>query len=126
MRRRLHGFALSAILMTAPIPASADAVSDKLDSIMKALKSLCLAGGSESVLSARGDVELRSKIKDLLKGNFGGEAVGQTEFSQHVWDEIIGGISKDFTAIQAHEADEARQCMKEVGAPLVRELMNAK
>jgi hypothetical protein len=70
-----------------------------------------LGRGSETAVSAKGDSELRSKIKDILTGNIGASAAGETQFSKKTWEGTIGGISKEMTAVQSQQATEARKCM---------------
>ena len=50
------------------VPALSEDAETKAASITQMLVTLCLAGGSESVLTAEGNVELRSKIKARLSG----------------------------------------------------------
>ena len=84
---------------------------------------LCLAGGSETAISAQGDLELRAKIKDILTGNIGAGAKGETQFTKKTWEGIVGGISKDMTAVQSQQANEARKCMVDNGFTLVNKAL---
>jgi hypothetical protein len=82
---RFHGW-LVAFLATATLgiaPAdSQQTVEAKVQSIKDMLVVLCLAGGSETVVSAKGDLELRAKIKDILTGNIGAGAAGGSPIQQ--------------------------------------------
>lgn len=116
---------LAAMFFTANAqPAfSQSSPAERAQAIMDSLKVLCLAGGSESTTSVKGDLELKAKIKDILSGNIGAAANGATEFNKHVWDGIIGGISKDMTEIQARQASETRKCMQDTGAVLIQDAL---
>lgn len=96
---------------------------EKAQTIKEMLVVLCLAGGSETVMSAKGDLELRSKIKDVLSGNLGGAAAGQATFSKKTWEGIIGGISKEMTVVQSQQANDARKCMVDNGFSLVSQFL---
>jgi hypothetical protein len=118
---------LAAFLTTLTLgasPAAPQATFEaKAQTIKEMLVVLCVAGGSESVISAKGDLELRSKIKDILTGNIGAAAKGETEFSKKAWEGIIGGISKEMTTIQSQQAIEARKCMVDNGFNLVSKVL---
>ena len=98
---------------------SQEAIDAKVRSITDALVVLCMAGGSETTISAKGDLELRSKLKDILTGRIGAGAEGSTTFNRQTWEGIIGGISKDMTGVQSEQAAEARKCMVDNGFSLI-------
>src|SRR5438477_10533527 len=101
--------------------ASQQSIEAKVQTIKESLVVLCLAGGSETIISTKGDLELRSKIKDILTGNVGAAAAGRAEFNKFnkkTWEGIIGGISKEMTAVQSQQATEARKCMVDNGFSL--------
>jgi hypothetical protein len=83
------------------------------------LVALCLARGSGTIISAKGDLELRSQIKDILTQNLDAAGTAGTKFSKKTWEGIIGGISKDMTAVQSEQSTEARKCMEKYGFNLV-------
>jgi hypothetical protein len=123
MRLRVLGAGLFAMMaLTAPV-ASQQAIEAKVQTIKDALVVLCLAGGTETVITARGDLELRSKIKDILTGNIGASGGGETQFSKKTWEGIIGGISKEMTGIQSQQANEARKCMVDNGFNLISKVL---
>ena len=112
---------LACVLALGATPAFAQQSLDaRVQSITNALKILCVEGGSETSWSGQADLELRSKIRDVFTGNMGAAGGGNGQFTQHTWDGIIGGISKDMTEIQAQQSSEARKCMREDGFPLVK------
>jgi hypothetical protein len=115
---------LATLTLTAASAASQETIDTKVKSIKDALVTLCLAGGSETAISAEGDADLRAKIKDILTGNIGAAVQGETKFSKHVWEGIIGGISKDMTAAQSQQASEARKCMVDNGFTLVSKVIS--
>lgn len=124
MRATAHLTTLSiALTLTATPAASQQTIDAKVQTIKDALVVLCLAGGSETKFSASGDLELRSKIKDILTGNIGGAVKGDTKFSKQTWEGIIGGISQEMTAVQSQQANEARKCMVEHGFALLTRVM---
>src|SRR5262249_19156448 len=90
-------------------------IEAKTQTITDALMRLCVVAGSGTIITAKGDMELRSKIKDILSGNIGASAGAGGEFSKHVWEGIIGGISKEMTAVQSQQVNEARKCMVDNG-----------
>lgn len=100
-----------------------DGFEKKTQSITDTLVILCMAGGSESTLTSQGSLQLRSKIRDVLTGNIGADAQAGVGFSKHVWEGIIGGISKDMTAVQSQQANEARKCMVENGFILINRIL---
>jgi hypothetical protein len=100
-----------------------DTVEGKVATIKESLLVLCLAGGTETSISASGDLELRSKIKDILTGNLGASVDGKTAFTKKTWEGIIGGISKEMTAIQGEQASEARKCMVDHGFDLISKVL---
>jgi hypothetical protein len=102
---------------------SQPSIDAKVQTIKDALVTLCLAGGSETAISAQGDLELRSKIRDLLTGHVGASAKGETQFSKKTWEGIVGGISKDMTAVQSQQATEARKCMVDNGFTLINKVL---
>ena len=102
---------------------SEDAVERRVATIKESLVVLCLAGGAETSISATGDVELRSKIKDVLTGNLGAYAGGKTEFTKKTWEGIVGGISKEMTTVQSEQASEARKCMVDHGFDLISKVL---
>ena len=104
-------------------PAQQPTVTEKIKTITESLNVLCLSGGSESSLTAKGNLDLKAKIRDILTGNIGAAAKGATEFNKHTWEGITGGISKDMTEIQSRQASEARKCMTDLGFPLVQEAL---
>jgi hypothetical protein len=122
LRGRLAAFFATLILGAVPA-ASQQSIEAKAQTIKDMLVVLCLAGGSETLVSAKGDLELRSKIKDILTGNIGGAATGETQFSKKTWEGIVGGISKEMTAIQSQQANEARKCMVDNGFNLVSKVL---
>jgi|SRR5215831_21204028 len=119
---QLAAFVTTLILGAAPA-ASQQGIEAKAQTIKDMLVVLCLAGGSETFISAKGDLELRSKIKDILTGNIGAAAKGETEFSKKTWEGIIGGISKEMTVVQAQQANEARKCMVDNGFSLLSKVL---
>jgi hypothetical protein len=112
------------MLTLASPAASQQAIEEKARIIKETLVVLCLAGGSETLLTAKGDLELRSKIKDILTGNVGAAATAGGQFSKQTWEGIIGGISKEMTAVQSEQANEARKCMMENGFVLMNKLLS--
>ncbi|NEJ10336.1 hypothetical protein GR238_33770 [Rhizobium leguminosarum] len=98
---------------------AADSLENKIQSITEMLVTICLAGGTETAFTAKGDAELRSKLKDVLTGNIGAAVKGETTFTKHAWQGIIGGISKEMTSVQSEQANEARKCMVDHGFDLV-------
>jgi hypothetical protein len=110
----------SAFTITAAAQQDIDA---KVKSLTDSIVRLCVAGGSETTISAKGDLELRSKIKDILSGNIGAAAAGATQFDKKTWEGIIGGISTQMTAIQSQQATEARKCMVDYGFNLVNKAL---
>jgi hypothetical protein len=121
--RRPAIFLFAAIAFSASPAASQQAVEARVQTIKDMLVTLCLAGGSETSVSAKGDVELRAKIKDILTGNIGGSAAAGTQFSKQTWEGIIGGISKEMTAVQSEQANEARKCMVDNGFALISKVL---
>jgi hypothetical protein len=109
-------FGLTLVLAAAPAASQQHTPEDKAQTIKDMLVALCLARGSGTIISAKGDLELRSKIKDILTQNL--DAAG-TKFSKKTWEGIIGGISKDMTAVQSEQSTEARKCMEKYGFNLV-------
>ena len=101
-----------------------DTAETRAATITQMLVTLCLAGGSESILTTEGNVELRSKIKDLLTGNIGADAAAGGKFTEHVWNGIIGGISKDMTEPQSEQATEARKCMEDHGFAMMDKILS--
>lgn len=124
---RFHG-RLAAMLMLLVVgvapAASQQAIEVKVQTIKDALVVLCLAGGSQTEFSTKGDLELRSKLKDILTGNVGAAAAGETQFSKKTWEGIIGGISKDMTATESQQVTEARKCMVDNGFALITKVLN--
>ncbi|MBY5666631.1 hypothetical protein [Rhizobium leguminosarum] len=102
---------------------AADGIENKIQSITETLATLCLAGGTETAFTAKGNAELRSKLKDVLTGNVGAAVEGETTFSKHAWQGIIGGISKEMTSVQSEQANEARKCMVDHGFDLVNKFL---
>ncbi len=127
MSRHYAGLLAIGFLVAATQPSLSQStppsVDDKVKTITDSLKVLCMATGSESSLNVKGDLDLKAKIKDVLTGNIGAGAKAGTEFTKHEWDGIIGGISKDMTEIQGRQSSEVRQCMKDVGLPLLNEAL---
>jgi hypothetical protein len=128
MRFRDRLAVLFATLMLAAAPAASQQANEakaeaKAQTIKDMLVVLCLAGGSETIISTKGDVELRAKIKDILAGNIGAAAAGEAQFSKKAWEGIIGGISKEMTAAQGQQATEARKCMVDNGFGLVSKVL---
>lgn len=126
MRACISPLIMIALLIFAVLsPARAQQTVDaKVRSIADTLVILCMAGGSESTFTAQGDLELRSKLKDILSGNIGAGGGAKTEFTQQKWEGIIGGISKDMTNIQGEQATEVRKCMRENGFNLVNKALS--
>jgi hypothetical protein len=108
-------FGLTLVLAAAPATSQQHTPEAKAQTIKDMLVALCLARGSGIIISAKGDLELRSKIKDILTENLD----AGTKFSKQTWEGIIGGISKDMTAVQSEQSTEARKCMEEYGFNLV-------
>ena len=100
---------LSKISLGAAPAAFQDSIEATVKAVKDALVTLCLAGGSETTLSAKGDLELTAKLKDILSRNAGVGGRGEAQFSKEEWDGIIGGISRDMTPIQSQQASEARR-----------------
>jgi hypothetical protein len=126
MRFRTGLLAFFVTLMLGQAAAKAQqTIEAKTQTIKDALVVLCLAGGSETVITAQGDLELRSKIKDILSGNIGASAGARSAFSKQVWEGIIGGISKEMTAVQSQQASEARKCMVDNGFILINRVLSA-
>ena len=124
MRYRGWFTTLVATLALGVAPAvSQQTVEAKVQTIKDTLVVLCLAGGSETAVSGKGDLELRAKIKDILTGNIGATAGGETQFSKKTWEGIIGGISKEMTSIQSQQAIEARKCMVDHGFSLISKVL---
>jgi hypothetical protein len=126
---RFHGYLATFLMLGLNTPMPADAqqsIDAKVQTIKDALVTLCVAGGSTSELNAKGDLELSSKIKDILTGNIGGKVGGETQFKKTTWEGIIGGISKDMTALQGQEADAARKCMVDNGFALISMVISEK
>ena len=98
-------------------------VTEKIRVIKDSLVTLCVIGGSETSFSAQGNLDLDTKIKDILTGNIGAAVKGATKFDKHTWEAIVGGISKDMTEIQGKQASEARKCMTDLGFPLIQEAL---
>jgi hypothetical protein len=120
--------ALIAVILTSLASAGTPAASQqgieaKAQTIKDTLIVLCLAGGSTTTVSAKGDAELRSKIKDILTGNMGATVSAGTQFSKQTWEGIVGGISKEMTDIQGQQANEARKCMVEHGFSLLSKVL---
>jgi hypothetical protein len=107
-------------------PAASQSVDAKAKAITDVLMRLCLAGGSQTEITAEGNLELRAKITDVLTGNLGVTAGARPKFNKTVWEGIIGGISKDMTSIQAEQADAARKCMIDHGFPLIERALEEK
>jgi hypothetical protein len=112
-------FGLTLVLAAAPATSQQHTPEAKAQTIKDMLVALCLARGSGIIISAKGDLELRSKIKDILTKNLGAAGMARTKFSKKTWEGIIGGISKDMTAVQSEQSTEARKCMEEYGFNLV-------
>jgi hypothetical protein len=113
-----------AFVASAVTPAdSQQSLEAKAQTIKDTLVVLCLAGGSETTVSAKGDAELRSKIKDILSGNLGATVSGDVQFTKHTWEGIVGGISKEISDIQSQQANEARKCMVEHGFTLLSKVL---
>ena len=85
---------------------------------------LCVCGGSHTMVSANIVADLTSKLSDVLSGKIGAEAAAGGNFTHERWTEIIGGFSKDMTPLQVTEADKIRQCMESKGYELI--LLNLK
>ena len=118
----------SAIILAAVASAATPAVAQqsieaKAQTIKDTLVVLCLAGGSQTTVSAKGDAELQSKIKDILSGNLGATASVGTQFTKQTWEGIVGGISKEMTDVQSQQANEARKCMVEHGFNLLSKVL---
>jgi hypothetical protein len=111
------------LFLSARPTASQQTIDSKVQTIKDALVTLCLAGGSETNISVQGDVELAAKIKDILSGKIGGSAAGGGKFNKTTWEGIIGGISKDMTANQTAQANEARKCMVDNGFSLIKQVL---
>jgi hypothetical protein len=116
--------AVSSLFFGWPAQVQAETIDEKVKNVKDSLVILCLAGGSETAISAKGDVDLRAKIKDILTGNIGAAAAGETKFSKKVWEGIIGGISNQMTAAQTQQASEARKCMVDNGFSLISRVLN--
>jgi hypothetical protein len=115
---------VSAFIASAATPAaSQQSIEAKAQTIKDTLVVLCLAGGSQTTVSAKGDAELRAKIKDVLSGNIGATVSGDTQFTKQTWEGIIGGISKEMTDVQSQQANEARKCMVEHGFTLLSKVL---
>lgn len=110
-------------MLAATSAASHESIDKKVRNIKDTLVVLCMAGGSETTLSAKGGLDLQAKIKDILTGNIGAAAAGRTKFNKHTWEGIIGGISKEMTAVQSQEANEARKCMVDYGFNLMNKAL---
>jgi hypothetical protein len=100
-------------------------VTEKIQTIKDSLVTLCVVGGSETSFSAQGNLDLDTKIKDILTGNIGAAVKGATKFDKHTWEAIVGGISSNMTEIQAQQASEARKCMIDLGFPLIQEALKS-
>lgn len=111
------------VFASAMAPAFSQGIEAKASTIKDTLVILCLAGGSETTMTAKGDAELRSKIKDILTGNMGATVSGGAQFNKKIWEGIVGGISKDMTDIQSQQASEARKCMVEHGFSLLSKVL---
>jgi hypothetical protein len=120
---RLRGWLATsfvATLILGGMPAATQqSIEAKVQTIKETLVVMCLAGGSETAISAKGNLELSAKMKDILTGKIGAGAQGETEFSKKTWEGIIGGISKDMTAVQSQQVTEARKCMVDNGFNLL-------
>jgi hypothetical protein len=116
-------FVLISFALNFTSAASEESLEARAQSIKDTLVVLCLLGGSETTFSAQGDIELRAKIKDLLTGNIGAAAGGNTKFDKHIWEGIIGGISKEMTAVQSQQVSEARKCMVDHGFELMNKVL---
>jgi hypothetical protein len=103
--------------------ASQQTVEAKVNTIKDALVVLCLAGGSETSFTAKGDAELRMKIRDILTGNIGATVGAGSQFSKKTWEGVIGGISKEMTAVQSQQVTEARKCMVDNGFALINRVL---
>lgn len=126
MEMSYPGFALGVVMLagaTMPVRAQNTEIDHKVATITDSLLILCLAGGSQTNLSAAGDLDLKTKVKDILTGNFGVRVDGRTQFTREIWAGIIGGISKDMTAIQGQQATEARKCMEDKGFALISKVL---
>jgi hypothetical protein len=108
-------FGLTLVLAAGPATSQQHTPEAKAHTIKDMLVALCLPRGSGTIISAKGDLELRSKIKDILAENLD----TGTKFSKKTWEGIIGRISKDMTAVQSEQSTEARKCMEEYGFNLV-------
>jgi hypothetical protein len=120
------GFALGVIMLAGaimPVRAQNTEIDHKVATITDSLLILCLAGGSQTNLSTAGYLDLKTRVKDILTGNFGVHVDGRTQFTREVWAGIIGGLSKDMTAIQGQQATEARKCMEDKGFALISKVL---
>jgi hypothetical protein len=123
VRRFFIAIILISVALGAAPAVSQQSIEAKVQTIKDTLVVLCLAGGSQTTVSAKGDAELRSKIKDILSGNLGASVSGNTQFTKQTWEGIIGGISKEMTDVQSQQANEARKCMVEHGFTLLSKVL---
>jgi hypothetical protein len=113
-----------ALILDASPTLSEETITQKVSAIKDALVTLCLAGGSQTDITAKGDVELSSQIKDILTGKIGGKIIGKADFKKTTWEGIVGGISKEMTANESQEADSARECMVDNGFLLISKALS--
>ena len=112
-------FGLTLVIAAAPATSQQHTQEDKAHTIKDMLVALCLEEASGTIISAKGDLELRTKIKDILTKNLDATGMAGTKFSTKTWKGIIDGISKDMTAVRSEQFIEARKCMEKYGFNLV-------
>ena len=96
--------ALLALPMSRALAEQNDRVTQARDLILK----LCIAGGEESV-------EITKKGTSIeVAGN--GDSI---QIERRVYSGLVGGISKEITALSAQQASEARSCTQKYLKKLV-------
>jgi hypothetical protein len=126
MMLKLSGSIMAALMFLSSVSQSLaeDTAEQKAQIVKDTLVFLCMAGGSTSKLSVEGEVDLQAKIRDIISGKIGATVGGKTSFTKETWEGIVGGYSKDMTAVQSAQIDEARKCMIEHGYELLKKILN--
>lgn len=108
----------AAVLVGTIAAASASAMSlqEKTDAILQA----CLASGRQEKIEGKIGVDGSIRLTGpALAGK------GEIGLALDEWPGLIGGLSKDMTALQADQATKVRDCMAPAREVLFRKILEA-
>ncbi|MDL2409964.1 hypothetical protein PY650_30980 [Rhizobium calliandrae] len=113
---------VAVVLFASPNAVAQSSLAETVDLLLK----VCLAGGTSQDVQTQAKGDVAFTLKALADGDIGGSGGIAAKYAKSEWVGLQGGINSGISALQAEQADKARECLKPYMPGIVQAILQAK